>query len=479
VAYLASDDLQGRHIASEGSAKAADYIVRHFQQFGLASRGDRNTYFQSFPWNSQSGRNLIAVMPGAGKLAHQAVIVSAHYDHVGVDPKRLAAGQDAIFNGADDNASGVAALLLIAEALRSKAGEFPTPRRSVVFIAFDGKERGSLGSRYYHQRPCWPLEKTAAIVNFDLIGRLRQGKVYGSDVQSSSVLEKRFERLAEKCGLRADTRLSGLRGTDHVPFLDSGIPSVTLTTGLHADYHQVSDELQKIDSAGAARVAWLAYRLVAETVADPRPIAFQQPRPAYDLQNLLRTLRRQGIVPRVWEPGPGPYPKISRVIPGSPAEKAGIRAGDRITALNGQTFNRLEDVIVVWSQLQLDDGLRLSLLRDGKQVELTLPAELFTGRSGPVVRPLGDGLFEVTFSYRPKQPVKSVHLAGTFNEWKMTAHKLEGPDKEGRFTTKLKVKKGKHEYKFVLDGQTWETDPENVLRTGPYRNSVLHVGVEP
>jgi hypothetical protein len=96
---------------------------------------------------------------------------------------------------------------------------------------------------------------------------------------------------------------------------------------------------------------------------------------------------------------------------------------------------------------------------------------------GSAAKPLGDDQFEVAFSYRPSKEVKSVYLAGSFNDWKPTAHKMDGPDHEGRFSTRLKLKKGTYEYKFVLDGQTWETDPDNVWRTGFYQNSLLYIGV--
>jgi hypothetical protein len=94
-------------------------------------------------------------------------------------------------------------------------------------------------------------------------------------------------------------------------------------------------------------------------------------------------------------------------------------------------------------------------------------------------KPLGNGLFEVTFAYRPTKKVKAVYLAGSFNDWKPTAHKMDGPDKDGRFTTALKLKKGPYEYKFVLDGKTWQPDPDNPWRTGFFQNSLLYVGDSP
>jgi hypothetical protein len=110
---------------------------------------------------------------------------------------------------------------------------------------------------------------------------------------------------------------------------------------------------------------------------------------------------------------------------------------------------------------------------------LTKSLEAFQFPYGPPSKPLGDNQFEVAFSYRPGKKVKSVYLAGSFNDWKPTAHKMDGPDKDGRFTTVLKLKKGLYEYKFVLDGQTWETDTNNPWRTGFYQNSLLYIGASP
>jgi hypothetical protein len=156
-----------------------------------------------------------------------------------------------------------------------------------------------------------------------------------------------------------------------------------------------------------------------------------------------------------------------------------MRSGDQLSAVNGRSVQNLLDLMKVERMADLDKPLRLTLLRAGKPVEVTLPAETFEGLFGPKPKPLGNDLFEVTFSYRPSQSVKQVYLAGTFNDWKPTAHKMEGPDKDGRFTTRLQLKRGTYEYKFVLEGKTWEADPENVLQAGAYRNSLVFVGGKP
>lgn len=479
VAYLAGDDLAGRYPGSEGSAKAGEYVVRHFREAGLSPPATQSDFSQTFPWNGGTARNLVGVLAGSGELADQAVLVLAHYDHLGTDPKRLAAHQDGIFNGADDGASGVSALLLLAEALRKKHAELGSPRRSVVFLALDCQEPGCLGSRHYCQRPCWPLEKTSAVMNLDWVGRVRRGRVYASDAGTSPLIEERLAALGEQCRLLVETRLSGLRRADHMVFLDRRIPAFTLSTDQHVDSHQVTDEASKIDADGGARIAWLAWRLLAEMIVHPQPIPFRSPNRDVAWGALGRAVGPLGIVPGPYKPGSGGFPKIVLVWPGSAAERAGVRPGDQVAAVSGVSVDRVEDMLHLWGQWPFADGIRFSLLRQGKKVDATLPADAIEGLFGPKPRPVDGGLYEVTFRYRPAKPPKSVHLAGSFNEWSQTAEKMEGPDKEGRFTKRLELPDGLHEYKFVVDGATWEPDPENVLRTGFYQNSLLLVGVRP
>jgi hypothetical protein len=211
--------------------------------------------------------------------------------------------------------------------------------------------------------------------------------------------------------------------------------------------------------------------------------------PPDDTATVLRLVGRIGLVPDLEElrqRQPLKPPKVY-VLPGSAAEKAGIRSGDRITALNGRLVEQGKDIEELWERLSWDDalarsividGLRLSLLREGTQVEATLTRDLLPSFFGPDVKPVGDDLFEVTFTYQPKERAEAVYLAGSFNNWKPTAHKMDGPDQQGRYTARLKLKKGRYEYKFVLDGETWQPDPENILQTGSDQKSVLHVGAE-
>jgi hypothetical protein len=420
------------------------------------------------------GRNVLAVVPGKGELARDAVVVSAHHDHLGVDPELIKAGKDGIYNGADDNASGCAALLLLAEALRADRDRLPASYRSVVFASFDAEERGLVGSRYYVSHPLWPLERTSANVNFDMVGRLNQGKLTALDSLSNPFLAERITALAADCGLRVETRLGGARRGDNASFLDREIPAVHFNTGLHADYHQVSDEVSRIDAAGGARVAWLAYRLLRETMTTPGRLRYTRPPPQFDVERILRLVARLGILPEL-NTQPGRYPLVRAVVPGSLAARYGLKAGDEITSVNGKRLQGLEEAGIAFAEIRLKDGVQVSVRRGGKTVDVTLPPEAFKDFTGPEVRSLGNDLFEVHFRFKPPGKAMSVALAGTFNDWSLKAQQLEGPDKQGFYATKLRLKRGTYEYKFVIDGKTWVADPTNFYTIGAQGNSLLTV----
>jgi hypothetical protein len=421
------------------------------------------------------GRNLFGVVSGKGELAKEAIVVSSHHDHLGSDPELIKAGKDGIYNGADDNASGCAALLLLAEALHGDRNQLPQSHRTVIFASFDAEEAYLVGSRHYVNHALWPLERTAANVNFDMVGRLNRGKLVAMDSESSAFLAERILTLAPACGLAVETRLNGGRRSDHANFLDRAIPAVHFNTGMHVDYHQVTDEVGRIDSEGGARIAWLAYRLLRETMEAPGQLRYRRPSPTFDIQSILQFVFKLGIIPEQ-NAQSGRSALIRLVLPGSHAAKNGIQSGDEIVGVNGVEFTSLIDAALIFAQLRLDQGLRLTIRRQEKTLEVTLPAEVFKDFVGPTVRPFGKDQFEVLFRYKPSGMVTSVTVAGTFNEWNVKAKPLEGPDKDGYFAGRLVLKAGAYEYKFVVDGKTWVADPDNFRRTGADGNSVLTVG---
>jgi hypothetical protein len=480
VAYLASDELEGRDISSPGSAKAMQYLIRHFQEAGLKGLGSQDDWYQDFPFGGQkkvTARNVLAVFPGKGALAGEAIIVSAHHDHLGIDPALVKAGKDGIFNGADDNASGCAALLLVAQALNAERARLPASYRTVIFISFDAEERGLVGSRYYVRTPLWPLEKTTANINFDQVGRLFHNKVMAADSESSEFISERIKALAAQTGLGVETRLNGSGRADSASFLDQAIPAVHFSSGLHADYHQVTDEVSKVDNEGGARVAWLSYRLLREMMDNPQRLRFRRPSPDFNVQGIIRLALLLGLVPEQNSQS-GKYPLIRFVLPNSLAAKQGFKSNDEITSINGQKFDNLFDAAVLFGKLRLDRDTQVTVLREGKSVNLKIPAEALKDFAGPGIRPLDKDQFEVVFRFKPDKKADSVTLAGTFNNWNVKELPMDGPDKEGFYSVKKTLTRGIYEYKFVVNGTEWVTDPRNLRTTGTVANSVLTLGSE-
>jgi hypothetical protein len=423
-------------------------------------------------------RNVLAVVRGKGDLAREAILVSAHHDHLGINEAWIKQGKDGIYNGADDNASGCAAVLLIAEALHADRERLPASYRSVIFATFDAEERGLIGSRYYVTHPLWPLERTAADLNFDMVGRLQQRKVLAGDSESNAFLTQRILALALACGLRVETRLSGVRRADNASFLDREIPGIHFSSGLHPDYHQVTDEVARIDAAGGARIAWMVYHLLRDTMEAPNPLRYQRPPPRTDVESIIQFILKLGIIPEQ-NAQVGRYPLVRFVLPLSPAARHGLQSGDEILGLEGSRFDGLEDAAIAFGRVRLDRDLHLSVGRKGKVVEVTIPAAVFKHLAGPAVRASGKDKFEVLFRYRPSGKVQSVALAGTFNKWDVKSRPMAGPDKDGAYTARMLLAPGTYEYKFVVSGTKWEADPTNFRRAGPNHNSVLIVGDRP
>ena len=215
-------------------------------------------------------RNVVGILRGADAgLASEAVVIGAHYDHVGlggrlsVTPERT--GE--IHNGADDNASGTASIIEIARAAAARRTRFP---RSVVFVAFAGEERGLLGSAHYVKTPTMPLANTIAMLNLDMVGRSR-GQVDVSGFTADSPLNRALNEAAQVVG-PIDIRRAGPGAgrSDDSSFIGVRVPAVNFFTGFHADYHRPTDDWEKIDRAGTARVARLALEFAAR-IAESTP----------------------------------------------------------------------------------------------------------------------------------------------------------------------------------------------------------------
>lgn len=265
VAYLASDALEGRRAGTAGEDKAADYIAKEFARLKLKHLKDHANYFQEFDAGGQKGKNVIAIMEGSDDLLKdEYVIIGGHHDHMGKAPP----DGDNIFNGADDNASGVAAILEIAEAFVEQK---VATKRSVIFITFSAEEMGLLGSKYYTEHLPFPLEAHAAMINLDMIGRNPDKPMRVSGVGTCRAWEQLANEASKECKVKC-LLAPGFTGTldgntDHEPFARAAIPVLCFFTGYHDDYHKASDQIEKLDFNRMEKIAQMAFMIV-DGVAD-------------------------------------------------------------------------------------------------------------------------------------------------------------------------------------------------------------------
>ena len=353
VEWLAAPEREGRGAGSRGLDAAANYIAERFERLGLAplapgARGD-DRYFQPFTMTGENGaplaaRNVIAVLPGANPaLNGQALIISAHYDHLGFGwPDVRAGAKGQLHPGADDNASGVAVMLELARLMADAK-----PDRSVIFAAFTGEEAGLLGARHYvraAQAPGAPFALSGHIadLNMDTVGRLGDGKVTIFGTGSARELPFVFLGAGAVTGVPVQAVAQNVNASDHTAFVEAGVPAVLMFASVATDYHRPSDTADKIDYAGMAKVAAILKEAVDYLAARAEPLSFSGNAPAAQSRPAAPTTTRRvatGIVPDMTDQGEGV--RVGSVQPGSGADYAGLKPGDRLLALGGVRTSNL------------------------------------------------------------------------------------------------------------------------------------------
>jgi hypothetical protein len=381
VRYLADDALEGRRAGTAGEHCAGDYIAAEFRRIGLEPMGENGGYFQEVPVASAmnphepggTGRNVVGMIRGSDRrLRNEVVIVGAHHDHLGTGGMGSLAPDErgAIHNGADDNASGVAAMIAAAKRLRARP-----PARSVLFIAFTGEELGLLGSAHYARQPTVPLERTVAMLNLDMVGRLENDPLIVYGVGTAAEWEGILER-ANTDGIPLALRPDGYGPSDHTSFYARDIPVLHFFTNTHEDYHRPSDEWHRVDIAGVERIAALVER-VTRQVAAPRATlslvrGVGQPPQAGGAERTLGAYL--GTIPDYAPVERGM--RLGGVRGGSPAEQAGLRAGDVLLRIGEHEINDIYSFTDALRSHQPGDHVRIAVLRDGAEhtVETTLTA---------------------------------------------------------------------------------------------------------
>jgi Iap family predicted aminopeptidase len=261
VTTLTSKDLDGRMAGTVEGIRAAHYVEHEFAAAGLRPAGN-DGYLEFFDVGARRGANVIGAIPARDPdPASGVLVVGAHFDHLGHDRP-----------GADDNASGVAALL---EVVRRLSARHASLRRGVVFVAFDAEEVNALGSKAFIRDWTSPSRRVVAMLNLDMVGRLGDGALEVRGVGTSPD----WRRLIEPAlvgGPKTKLVESGYGPSDHARFYAAGIPVLYLTTGMHADHHTERDTLDKLDLAGIDRVAAAAEKIVWRVVSAPRPPRFRR-----------------------------------------------------------------------------------------------------------------------------------------------------------------------------------------------------------
>jgi hypothetical protein len=373
VDYLASDDLAGRGLGTPGIDKAAAYIADRFKNAGLLPGADDSTFFQTWDevvdakGTKAPVKNIIGIIPGTNPaLAGQAVVVSAHYDHLGTGwPGVTDENKGKIHHGADDNASGVAVMLELAELM----GRSLKPQRPVVFVAFTAEESGLLGSKYFVKNTKrFPAAKAIGDLNIDAVGRLGTNKLYVLSGTSAREWKFIFMGASYVTGVETDVVTQDLDASDQRSFIAAGIPGVQFFGGAHSDYHKPTDIASKIDGPGLGKVAAIVREGLLYLADRAEPLTFQgqavaeQKKPASTGERKVST----GSMPDFAFSGTGV--RLDDVQPESPAAKCGLQKGDVIIKIGEAKVANLREYSDALKTYQPGMKADIVYVREGKEI---------------------------------------------------------------------------------------------------------------
>jgi peptidase M28-like protein/PDZ domain-containing protein len=346
VTYLASDELEGRNTGTEGEKKAAAYIITRYEEEKLLPKGT-NGYLQVFSvkpkYNEHSkvhadtskyieGHNVIGFMDNHAKTT---VVIGAHYDHLGWgDEGSLSEKDSAIHNGADDNASGVALVLQLADMLRNKY-----TNNNYLFMCFSGEEKGLWGSNWYTKHATIDMGTINYMINMDMVGRMNDEKtlvVYGTG--TSPVWNELVEKLA-KDNVKLVTKEGGIGPSDHTSFYLKDIPVLHFFTGQHEDYHKPSDDVDKINFEGMITVAKFVEGVIAD-MDDNGKLAFTKTKDEESTKAPKYSVTL-GVIPDYLYDGKGM--KLDGVKDDKPAKIAGMQAEDIVIKMGDIEINTMMD----------------------------------------------------------------------------------------------------------------------------------------
>jgi hypothetical protein len=360
IAHLADDRLDGRGTGTAGNDSAASWLARRHQALGLraivpdsgsacsgAGRTPCTTFLQRFTARgaelAHAGKpagvptqNVVALVPGRDRsLAGEYVVIGGHFDHLGRSPANALDQGDAVRNGADDNASGTAVVLELGRIFAAHPA-----RRPIVLAHFSGEELGLLGSQWFVEHSPVPLDDIVAMVNFDMVGRLRNDRLIVYGVATARELPAIVDSANAEPKLRITAQGDGFGPSDHASFYAKGIPVLHFFTDLHDDYHRATDDVEKIDVAGTARVAAVAERVVRAIADRPARLTPIRAAAAPAVAPTRGSNVYLGTIPDM-AASDAPGLRLTGVRAGSPADKGGLAAGDVIVRFAGREVKDL------------------------------------------------------------------------------------------------------------------------------------------
>ena len=334
--------------------------------------------------------NVVGILPGSDpKLKNEAIVIGAHYDHLGRGGEgSLAPREGEIHYGADDNASGVAGLIELA---RMFSTQRPKPRRTMVFIAFSGEEEGLIGSNYYVNHPVVPLANTVAMINLDMIGRMVQSKLIVGGVGTAQEWREKIAaanhfpedqradggtdgafRLAVPRAFSLTLNEDGYGPSDHSSFYAKQVPVLFFWTGTHNDYHKPSDTAEKINYEGEAGIVSFVAKIV-------RDLDQNDKRPTYTVAKSESTGRSTGFrvylgtIPNYADSNDGL--KLDGVRDDSPAAKAGLKAGDKIVRIATREVKNVYDYTYALGEMKAGQEYEIEVIRGSERLKLKITPE--------------------------------------------------------------------------------------------------------
>ena len=376
VVALADDLLEGRETGTLGERLASEYIAKRFKDLNLIPKGT-DGYYQSFVFKPSSnphekagfiyseedstvtGRNLVSYIDNK---AETTVVIGAHYDHLGFggDGSLYRGEIEAIHNGADDNASGVAILLDLAQRLGVKGN---LSGNNYLFIAFSGEEMGLLGSNYFVKNPTIDTKKVSYMINMDMVGRLNEEKTVAVHGVGTSPIFKQT-LFANKDSLNIAEHESGIGPSDHTSFYLADIPVLHFFTGQHTDYHKPSDDSDKLNYQGMELIANYIYNVIAD-LDDNGQLAFRKTK--NESEDVPAFKVALGVVPDYLYTGKGM--RIDGISEEKPAQKAGLQKGDVVVKLGEHETVDMMGYMKALSKFDVGQTTKVTIERGGKALE--------------------------------------------------------------------------------------------------------------